>query len=176
MHLALTDSRMPSDAMEGKPLQYDGLTPRGVLVVGMGDEARGDRGVGLHLIYWLAQLDWPSSVVFCAADESVPERANRFARVILLEALEGPSAPGALYQFDPEALLAHSVGGSGSGMGLLTMLPTPVRKRVAIFGVHPRTASWGAPLSREVMASLPLVVPYLRARILAAAGELARIN
>ena len=35
MHLALTDSRMPSDAMEGKPLQYDGLTPRGVLVVGM---------------------------------------------------------------------------------------------------------------------------------------------
>ena len=142
----------------------------------MGDETRGDQGVGLWLMRCLARLDWPSSIVFCAADESVPRRAGRFARVILLEALEGPSAPGALYQFDPESLLAHCVGGAGSGMGLLTMLPAMVRKRVEVFGVHPRTVQWGAPLSREVMASLPLAVPYLRARILATARELIKVN
>ncbi len=162
--------------MAGERRQQEGLTPRGILVVGMGDETRGDGGVGLHLMNCLAQFDWPGSVVFCAADESIPRRAERFARVILLDALEGPDAPGTLYQIDPEELLANSIGGPDSGMGLLTMLPAFVRKRVAVFGVHPGTVSWGASLSQEVIASLPLLVPYLRARILAAVGELTEVN
>ena len=58
----------------------------------------------------------------------------------------------------------------------LTMLPESVLKRVAVFGVHPRTSSWGAPLSRDVLASLSMLLTYLRARILSAAGELTQAN
>ncbi len=142
----------------------------------MGDETRGDGGVGIHLVTCLAQMDWPHDIQFCSADESVPERAGRFAKVILLDALEGPATPGSLYQLDPEDLLDRAVGGRDAGMGLLALLPTSVLKRVAVFGVHPRTSSWGAPLSHEVLASMSILLTYLRARILSAAGELALAN
>jgi hydrogenase maturation protease len=162
--------------MVGKEYSGDLAKPEGVLVVGMGDEARGDGGVGVHLVNCLAQMDWPSGIHFCAADESVPQRAGQFARVILLDALEGPASPGSLYQLDPQDLADGAAGGPDSGMGLLTMLPESVRKRVAVFGVHPRTSSWGAPLSRDVLAALSMLLTYLRARILSAAGELTQAN
>jgi len=162
--------------MVGKDYSVDAARPRGVLVVGMGDETRGDGGVGVHLVNCLAQMDWPTDVQFCSADESVPERAGRFARVILLDALEGPATPGSLYQLDPEDLLENTAGGRDSGLGLLTLLPASVLKRVAVFGVHPRTSSWGAPLSQEVLASMSILLTYLRARILSAADELALAN
>jgi len=152
------------------------LEPRGVLVVGMGDETRGDGGIGLHLMRCLAQLDWPGSVVFTPADDSIPERAERFARVILIDAVDGPSTPGTLYQVDPEELLACSLGGEGSGLGLLTMLPARLRRRVSIFGVQPGDTRWGAAVSSQVLACLPLLLPYLRARILTAARDLTAVN
>ena len=162
--------------MVGKGSQYDAAPPSGVLVVGMGDEDRGDGGVGLHLMSCLAQMDWPRSVVFCAADESVPERAPLFARVILLDALEGPASPGALYQVDPDQLLGGACDGPLEGLGLLSMLPEPVRKRVRVFGVHPATKTWGSPLSSEVIAAMSILLTYLRARILTAADEVSQVN
>lgn len=149
---------------------------QGVLVVGMGDEDRGDGGVGLHLVRCLAQLDWPGSVVFRAVDESIPARAREFARVILLDAINGPEPPGSLYQADAEELLDQSIGGAGSGLCLLGMLPKDVLKRVAVFGVQPATTEWGSALSPEVIATMPAVVSYIRAYILQVAAELRRLN
>lgn len=169
MRLARSDSADAISAERGRP-------PRGVLVVGMGDQDRGDGGVGVHLIGWLAQLNWPESVVFCQADETVPNRAQDFARVILLDAIEGSESPGTLYEADPEELLARSVGGAGSGLGLLGMLPKTVLKRISIFGIQPATTTWGDTLSREVISCMPMVMPYLRAHILKAADEARAIN
>lgn len=149
---------------------------RGVLVVGMGDEARGDGGVGLHLMRCLSQLDWPESVSFCEADETVPQRAQGFAQVILLDAMEGPDTPGSLYEADPEDVMARSVGGPESGLGLLGMLPRRMLKRVSIFGVHPATTTWGAALSLEVISCVPMLMPYLRAFILKAATKVGQVN
>jgi len=161
-----------ADAVSDEP----GRLPSGVLVVGMGDEDRGDGGVGVHLIGCLAQLNWPESVVFCQADDTVPKRAQSFARVILLDAIEGPELPGTLYEADPEELLARSVGGAGSGLGLLGMLPKTVLKRISIFGIQPATTTWGDTLSREVISCMPMLLPYLRAYILKAADEARAIN
>ena len=155
----------------GGPGPRRGVSPRGVLVVGLGDEDRGDGAVGLHLLHCLAQLDWPESVVFCEADESIPARAEGFARIILLEAIEGPEQPGSLYRADPKELLASAVGGPGSGLGLLTMLSPAVLERVSIFGVQPLNTSWGSELSADVIAAMPALISYLRARILKAASE-----
>ena len=161
--------------MVGKDYSTDTTRPRGVLVVGMGDETRGDGGVGVHLVNCLAQMDWPSDVHFSPADDTIPQRAGQFAKVILLDAMEGPAGPGSLYQLDPTDL----VGGNDSGdsrLGLLTMLSETVLKRVAVFGVHPRTSSWGSPLSQEVLGSMSMLLTYLRTRILSAAGELMDAN
>ena len=149
---------------------------RGVLVVGMGDEDRGDGGVGRHVVRLLAALDWPGSVVFCQADKTVVEKAERFSRVILVDAIDGPECPGSLYRADPEELLSRSVGGEGSGLGLLTMMPPTVRRRLAIFGIQPGNTDWGSSLSLEVVASLPLLVPFLRAYILESAAALMHVN
>ena len=149
---------------------------RGVLVVGLGDESRGDSGVGLHLVRWLAQMNWPAGVAFCQADETVPSKAERFARVVLVDAIEGCEAPGSLYHADPEELLACSAGGEGSGLGLLTMMPRTVRKRLTIFGVQPENTEFGSSLSRAVLASVPVLLPYLRTFILRASTELLHVN
>ena len=149
---------------------------RGVLVVGMGDEQRGDGGAGVHLVGWLAQLDWPAGVVFCRADESIPKRSEQFARVILVDSIEGPEPPGSLYQADPAELLGQSSEDSSSGLGLLAMLSPAVRERLSIFGVQPKSTGWGSEMSGDLIASIPVVLPYLRAHILQAAADLMRLN
>ncbi len=154
----------------------DGRAAQGVLVVGMGDEARGDSGIGVHLVRCLAVMDWPAGVTFCQADESVPARAERFARIILVDAANGPEPPGSLYTADPEELLSCSRGGEGSGLGLLTMLPRSTRKRLSIFGVQPANTGFGSPISGAVLASLPILLPYLRAVILRAVNGLRCLN
>jgi len=147
-----------------------------VLVVGMGDEDRGDGGIGVHLVGCLAQMDWPACVVFCRPDDSLPKKTEQFGRVILVDSLEGAEPPGSLYRADPKELLDRSAGGAGSGLGLLAMLPAPVRERLSIFGVQPRTTDWGSPLSGETIAAIPVLLPYLRAFILQAAAELSCVN
>jgi len=130
----------------------------------------------MELMHCLSHLDWPAGVLFCPADASVPARAEDFARVILLDAVDGPNGPGALYRVDPEALLDHSIGGAEAGVGLLTLMSPPVRRRLEIFGIQPQSTGWGEGLSGEVVASLPLLVPYLRAMILRAAAEATQIQ
>jgi len=143
-----------------------------VLIVGAGDEARGDGGIGIHLMHCLAQMHWPEGVVFCRADESVPQRAEQFGRVIILDSLEGPESPGSLYRADPEELLRRSLGDEECRLGLLSMIPRSVRRRTAVFGVQPGTTSWGSQPSPEVIGALPLLLAYLRTVILSAAAEL----
>ena len=143
----------------------------GVLVVGMGDVARGDDGIGVHLTGCLAAMDWPNSVEFCTAGPDVPERAEKYARVVLLEAIDGPHAPGALYQADPDELLDSSVGGPEDGLGLLSMLSLPVRRRLSIYGIQPHRRDYGSDISDELILAMPSLVPYLRVRILEAAAD-----
>jgi len=89
--------------------------------------------------------------------------------------MEGPASPGSLYQLDPTELVGDGES-DDSRLGLLTMLPESVLRRVAVFGVHPRTSTWGAPLSQEVLGSMSMLLTYLRTRILSAAGELMDAN
>ena len=148
---------------------------RGVLIVGMGDENRGDGGVGLHLMECLQQLDWPGDVAFCQAHASLPRQAEQFARVILLDAIEGPEEPGSLYQANPEDLLACA-GPPGRATGLVGMLTPAVRKRLAIFAMHPRNLGWGSELSSEVVRAISLALPYLRSFILQMLRTLASLQ
>ena len=155
----------------------EGLPPRrGVLVVAMGDDHRGDGSIALHLIDCLRHFDWPGDVAFCRADESVPRRAEEFAHVVMLDAMEGPDGPGALYQADPAELLSRSTAQSDKPMGMLGMLSPAVRKRLAIFALHPRTSAWGSQLSEDVLAALPVILPYIRAFVLQALGNVGVIN
>jgi len=93
-----------------------------------------------------------------------------------VDAIEGSEPPGSLYCADPEELLSRSAGSEGSGLGLLAMMPLAIRKRLAVFGVQPRNTCWGSALSREVIAAIPLLLPYLRAHILATAAGLRHLN
>jgi hypothetical protein len=61
-------------------------------------------------------------------------------------------------------------------MGMLGMLSPAVRKRLAIFGLHPRTSAWGSHLSDEMLAALPVILPYIRAFVLQALGNVGAIN
>ncbi len=142
----------------------------------MGDEQRGDGGVGIHLMRCLEQLDWPGDVSFCLAGDSVPDRANHFAHIMLLDAIEGPEAPGALYEADPEELLQCSAGGQDQPLGMLGKFSPALRRRVSVFAMHPRTRQWGSRLSGEVVMAMALVVTYLRSVVLRTLGELTSLQ
>lgn len=164
----------------GSPMGTKAAPPagpgKGVLVIGMGRETHGDNGVGLYLMDCLARLDWPTSVTFVRGDACATAQPAGAAKVILLDAVEGPEAAGSLYQLDPEEMLSKASGGAPSGMGMALLLPKWVRSRMVIFGIQPRTRHQGSSLSTEVLTAMPILVTYLRGIILKAVGEVMQLN
>jgi hydrogenase maturation protease len=147
-----------------------------VLVLGLGDEDFGDNGVGCHLARCLAEMDWPAGVEFDLAGRATAERLAGYERIVLLQAMSGPNCPGSLYHADPEALLALSAGGQGAKMDLLRMLSPPLRQRVMVLGVHPRTTQRDSGLSEEILGAIPRLLPYLRSFILRCAKDISNTN
>jgi hydrogenase maturation protease len=163
----------PRSAAPDAPPQARQATGRGILVVGLGNDACGDGAIGLHLVRCLAQLNWPKAVCFHAGNDMPEEPLEKYARVVLLDAIIGPEQPGCLYQTDLAALLAGSVNAPDAlrcrdGAGL--------QGRLTVFGLHPRTTHCGSGLSGEMLCAFPQVAAYLRAYILGLSAELAQVN
>ena len=123
----------------------------------------------------LEQLEWPGDVAFSRVHQDLPGQARHFAQVILLGAIAGPDEPGSLYQANAEELLA---GGHPQmeGAGVIGMFPREMRKRLAIFAMHPQNVARGSRLSGDVIRAISLAVPYLRSFILRTLGELVTLQ
>lgn len=147
-----------------------------VLVLGLGDEDFGDNGVGCHLARCLADMDWPSGVEFDLAGKTAPERLAGYEKIVLLQAMSGPNSPGALYHADPEALVALATTSQAVKMDLLRMICPPLRQRVLVLGVHPRTTRRDSGLSEEILGAIPKLLPYLRSFILRCARDISNTN
>jgi hydrogenase maturation protease len=147
-----------------------------VLVLGLGDEEYGDSGVGCHLTRCLADMDWPAGVMFELAANATPEHLAGYEKIVLLQAMSGPNHPGSLYHADPEAMVALSPASQAAKMDLLRMIAPPVRKRLMVLGVHPRTTQRNSGLSEEILGAIPRLLPYLRNFILRCAQDISNTN
>jgi hydrogenase maturation protease len=147
-----------------------------VLVLGLGDEAYGDSGVGCHLARCLADMDWPPGVRFELAANVLPEHLAGYEKIVLLQAMNGPNCPGSLYHADAEALVALASTSQAVRMDLLRMIAPPLRQRLMVLGVHPRTTQRDSGLSEEILVAIPRLLPYLRSFILRCAKDISETN
>ena len=145
-------------------------------MLGLGDEDFGDNGVGCHLARCLADMDWPSGVEFDLAGTTSPERLAGYEKIVLLQAMSGPNSPGSLYHADPEALVALATTSQALKMDMLRMISPPLRQRIMVLGVHPRTTRRDSGLSEEILGAIPKLLPYLRSFILRCARDISNTN
>ncbi len=153
-------------------------TASSTLVLGFGNAARGDDGIGVHAIGYLNDkpialpgarfLDGGTSIF------ELLEHVEGCERLIVIDAAELEVAPGTVRCFIDEEM-DHQLGQARRTVhevalrDLLDMarLRDALPRRRALIGVQPRVIGWSTELSPEILAALPLI----RERVL----ELGRI-
>jgi len=146
-------------------------------IIGLGQAAAGDDGVGLAVVEWLRGHGVPKGVeLMCAADDSalVPLLQTRVP-VVLIDAVLGERA-GRVLQLTPEQLATRNLRPlSTHGMGVSQVIElarvltphaiTPCIRIVAVGITRPR--HYRQELSRPVAAA----VPCAGQRVLAMVGD-----
>jgi hydrogenase maturation protease len=145
----------------------------GALVIGLGNELRGDDGAGVDVVRRL-QGEVDSTEVELVEMQGEPigllhEWAGR-RLVVLVDTMQSGTPPGTIRRFDAVAEPLPRVPRSFSsthalGLGdvievarTLGLLPA----RLTVYGVEGRTFEAGAPLSDEVGAAIPRVTALVR--------------
>ncbi len=142
------------------------------LVIGIGNELRGDDGVGLWVARRIAAASWPgvTAIAMEASDPSVLLHAWAGAeRVYLVDAITAPLPPGSIVRLDlsrhPEAVASSTVSSHGLGLAeaielgrALGLMPL----RITLYGVVSRDFAYGTVLSPAVERAARQVVDRLR--------------
>jgi hydrogenase maturation protease len=137
------------------------------LVLGMGNPLRGDDGVGGFVLGALRALgNLPCEATLCSAeggDVLGPLTAERWGRVVIIDAADLGQAPGTWMRLGPSALAVTALRGSTHRIGLVEALAMAQAlgrdpDHVAIFAVQPQSTEWQAGLSQAVLRALPDLV------------------
>lgn len=153
-----------------------------VLVVGVGNEHRGDDGVGLELARRLA-ADPQMTAIDVRQERGDPLRLLAawpgYPAVIVIDAIASASPPGSLWRHDASAAplpttavrdpSSHAVG-VADAIELARALDR-LPQRIIVFGVCGRDFQTGRTISAPVHAALPDVVAALVAEAAALAGR-----
>jgi hydrogenase maturation protease len=135
-----------------------------MIVIGLGNDFRGDDGVGLVAARRLEERGL-NSVEHEGDMATLIDRWKGAAAVILIDAVSSGAAPGTLHRFDasasplPRDLFKSSthtldVADAVELSRALGTLPA----RVLVFGVEARDFSHGSGLSSEVQRTLPVLI------------------
>lgn len=148
-------------------LAQAGPTDR-VLIVGVGNEALRDEGIGLHAARTLAERDLPPGVEVLEGGTGGFTLLGRFIgvrRLVLVDAMAMGRPPGTVVTVRPEEIrgLAPPDRSSLHGTGLLDVLELATAlglrpPEVLIVGVQPAEVAWGLELSPTLQQALPQVI------------------
>jgi hydrogenase maturation protease len=142
------------------------------VVIGVGNTIFSDDGAGVHAAR-LLQSDprLPADVTILDGGtiglELLPYAADA-SRVLVLDAMDGGEAPGALMRMNASDLLRNSIGRTAHQMGVVDLitalaLVASYRQEIVVLGVQPAFTGWGTTLSLEVYRALdPMVEAALR--------------
>ena len=155
--------------MTGLGEQLSGLLRGRVCLVGLGNEQRGDDGLGMCLARRWLEVGTGGPVVLLAGMS--PERHlafltdGGFDQVLFLDAVAFGGEPGSVALLDARAMEARfpQVSTHRLSLGLLARwIEQSGRSAVHLLGVQPASLMPGAALSSPVQASLELLVELLR--------------
>lgn len=153
------------------------------LVIGIGNQDRGDDAVGLHVARHLAARaaseGWAGVAVLEAAGDALAlmEGWAGAARVVLVDAAAPGTAPGRIHRLDPMLVpLPREIAlGSTHAFGLaetveLARVLGRLPERLVIYAIEAGGFEAGAALSPEVAASVAPVVARIAAELAGSEG------
>ena len=158
------------------------------LVVGVGNEDRGDDGLGPLAARLLADAIAPRAeghagrragtgptddveVVAWSGDPmGLLDRWAGFDRLVLIDAVVSGGEPGTTRRYGPDAPFAEGAGASTHGFGLAAALALGralgrLPERVEVWGIEAAEFSHGAPLTPAVAEAVLALVPRLSAEV-----------
>jgi hydrogenase maturation protease len=147
-----------------------------LLVLGLGNPLRGDDGIGPRVVEVLTHGELPDGVEALDAGTAGLDLLDLLAepgvlgggrpqRVIIVDAADVGLEAGQFTRFTPdrvelmeaESNLPSHQAGLAEVLALARALERPLPE-IIIFGVQPGSLEWGAGLTPEVEAAVPLVV------------------
>jgi hydrogenase maturation protease len=133
------------------------------LVLGIGNLLLCDEGVGVHVARALAQRELPHGVSVVEAGtaflDALPE-IEKADRILLVDAMEGGSAPGSVYRVPFDQCQHPDMLASLHGFDMsrvLFMAGNDRSPEVTVFGIEPARIEWGTELSPSVERVMPAV-------------------
>ena len=143
-----------------------------LIILGVGNLLMSDDGVGIHAVRQLA-LDPPAGA--CVVDAgtdflSALAFLEHARRVLVLDAVRGGAAPGALHQLGPDEIAHRPADGGAHVTSVLEarrfLPPGAPWPEIAVLGVEPAVVDYGLELSEPVARALPRLVAQARQIIL----------
>lgn len=138
-----------------------------VLIVGVGNEALMDEGIGIHAARALAHLELPQVRILEGGTDGLAllGRFDGVRRLVLIDAMAMGRPAGTIVTVRPEQLrsLVPADRMSLHGIGLLDVLELAEAlalrpPEVYVVGVQPAQVTWGLELSPPLQQALPDVV------------------
>lgn len=149
-------------------------SPCPTLVLGLGNILLRDEGVGVRVVEAMEGLELPPDVELVdggTAGLDLLEVLAHRRKVIVVDAVEGTSAPGTVLRLSPEDLVPQAAPAvSLHEMGFLETL-TVARQlgiapaEVVVLGIKPKEVSCGLDLSPEIARLVPRVIDLVLADV-----------
>jgi hydrogenase maturation protease len=150
----------------------DGRCP--ILVLGIGNILLRDEGVGVRVIERMRDMSLPENVELVDGGTAGADLLDVLAerhKVIIIDAMQSDSEPGAVVRFTAEDLLrpdqpTTSLHELGIAETLIMTRQLGCQPReVVVFGIKPKNVNSGLELSEEIAALVPKVVELVLAEI-----------
>jgi hydrogenase maturation protease len=145
------------------------------LVVGIGNDLRGDDGVGLIVVRSLQKLSLPDVGVVELNNDvfGLLEHLQGYGEAIIIDAIHSGSRPGTIHRFDASN---HALPGihsqrSTHGINLASILELArsqgtLPQRVLVYGIEGESFEYGSTLAPQVELSVNRLVDTVRHELL----------
>ena len=139
-----------------------------LLILGVGNVLMADDGVGIHAVRALAASPPAEACVVDAGTDflSALPYLERARRVLVLDAVRGGAAPGALHRLVPADIALRSAAAGAHVTSVLEarrfLPPSAPWPEITVLGVEPATVGYGLALSTPVAQALPRLVSAAR--------------
>jgi hydrogenase maturation protease len=147
-----------------------------ILVIGMGNEDRGDDAAGIAVVRLLKQRDLPEDVTVREVNDpsGLFHLLQGAATIILVDAVRSGDAAGTIHRIDVSPPLAGGEKGEGGALshtlGLWDVLAVAreagnLPERLVVYGIEAAGFERGAPLSSNVRESIARAADRILAEI-----------
>jgi hydrogenase maturation protease len=152
----------------------DTVSPKKIVILGVGNILLSDEGVGVHVVNELMKLDLPPGVTVVEGGTDgfrLIDIITEADRLIVIDAVKGGAVPGSIYRFNIDEIKDCPPGFKTSvhQIGILEVInlssligKTP---NTTVISVEPKSLGMGMELSPEVKAKIPRIIELIKEEV-----------